>query len=139
LGLTFPSGRWYVAKVDPHDPKETHEILLVSEEEFAAKVDFSKAGFIDGLDISAPNEHFPNGVLFASGPGGLYVIKVPETKDVDLSQDDAGAPILAFIDTSTFAVNAHVAPDGFLYITGGANLFRIKLADSIKPAISRCH
>ena len=98
----------------------------------------NRAGFIDGLDISAPNEDFPNGLLFASGPGGLYVIKVPETKDVDLSQDDAGAPILAFIDTETFAVNAHVAPDGFLYITGGNNLFRIKLADSIKPAISRC-
>ena len=31
---------WF--RVDPHDPKETHEILLVSEEEFAAKVDFSR-------------------------------------------------------------------------------------------------
>ncbi|CEL99313.1 unnamed protein product [Vitrella brassicaformis CCMP3155] len=111
----MPTPAWYLFDI-ADDFTLANRRLLLDPHRLSTILPPNSHGTIDGLAIA------PNGLAFATGPGGVYVIHIDESPE-----GRASVWGRLHMGDSFRPTNVEVGADGHLYVSGIGELWRIPL------------
>uniref|UniRef100_A0A0G4GEX5 SMP-30/Gluconolactonase/LRE-like region domain-containing protein n=1 Tax=Chromera velia CCMP2878 TaxID=1169474 RepID=A0A0G4GEX5_9ALVE len=124
---------WWVYRVEKKGEEYTvrgHPKALLSEEELRH---VKGRGRCDGLSIASDGR-----TVFATGPGGVYVLEVGEgagdTNESDgenAGESPLAGRILGRLNVGGATSNCAIGGDGFLYVTAETGVWRVPLAEGL--------